>query len=137
MILKHKNGFTLIEILVALGIIGIIAVILSSTITATLKAKSASHERLQVLALCTSSMDEIKANQEAFTNLSDIEAWLLANGYEKQAGFYKKNDADTGIAIEVYLNQDLNINGLFEIKLIGKSAKTSEFSISTVIKGGT
>lgn len=137
MIHKKNNGFTLIEVVVAIAIIAIIGVMLSGMVSTTLKARSISQERLHMLALCTSTMDEIKSNQSTFYAINDVDTWLQGHGYVKQSGFYKKNDPSTGIDIEVYLNQNINISGLYEIKVVGKSVKASNLSISAVIKGGT
>lgn len=136
MFLKRKNGFTLIEVMVSLAIVGIIGVMLTGIISSTIKARSISQERLHILALCTSSIDEIKSNQSTFYSINGFDAWLQANGYIKQAGYYKRNDPNTGITIEVYLSQNLNLDGLYQIKLVGRSSKVSELSIATVIKGG-
>lgn len=133
---KSNKGFTLIEVIVAIGIIAIIGVMLTGMVSTTLKARTISQERLHILALCTSSIDEIKSNQDSFYTLNDIDSWLQANGYIKQTGYYEKSDPDTRINIDIYLNQMPETNELFQIKIIGKSTKASDLSISTVIKGG-
>lgn len=137
MILRKNNGFTLIEVIVAIAIIGIIGVMLTGIVSTTLKARSISQERLHMLALCTSSIDEIKSNQDSFNSIGDIDAWLQDNGYSLHSGYYAKNDPETRIEIDVYVAEKPDMSGLFEIKVTGKSAKASELSISTVIKGGT
>ena len=136
MILKKKNGFTLIEVVVSIAIIGIIAIMLSGIVTSTLKARNISHERLQILAVCTSTLDEIKSKQSTFTNVSDLESFLTSNGYVKESNYYKKINTATRIDMYLYINPDLSIAGLFEIKVVGKSPNVSQISITTVIKGG-
>ena len=134
MTLRKNNGFTLIEVIVSIAIIAMIGVVLTGFITTTIKARNISHERLQTLALCTSYMNEIKSVQDEFINVTDIEEWLDYEGFTIQSGYFKKTDAN--ISLKVYINKNLDIAGLYEIIIIGKSINASELSISTVIKGG-
>lgn len=137
MMFQNRNkGFTLIEVIVAIGIIAIIGVMLTGIVSTTLKARTISEERLHILALCTSSLDEIKSNQDDFHTINDLDIWLQANGYANLSGLYKKHDNNTGIDIEVYISQMTGTNYLYQVKVIGRSTKATELSISTVIKGG-
>lgn len=138
--LRKSNGFTLIEVIVSIAIIAIIGVVLSSFITTTIKARNISHDRLKTLALCTSYMNEIKAVQEEFTSVADIEDWLDDEDFIKESSYFKKTDMN--IKLKVYINKNSDIPGLsdmpglYEVTIIGKSLNASELSISTVIKGG-
>lgn len=134
MILRKNNGFTLIEVIVSIAIIAIIGVLLSGFISTTVKARNISLDRLKTLALGTSYMNEIKSVQYEFTSVADIEEWLDDEGFTEESSYYEKTD--TNINLKVYINKNLDIPGLFEIKIIGKSPNASELSISTVIKGG-
>ena len=134
MILRKNNGFTLIEVIVSIAIIALIGVLLSGFISTTIKARNISLDRLKTLALCTSYMNEIKSVQDEFASVADIEVWLDDEGFAEESNYYEKTD--TNINLKVYINKNLDIPGLFEIKINGNSPNASELSISTVIKGG-
>ncbi|OGO77574.1 MAG: hypothetical protein A2Y23_15790 [Clostridiales bacterium GWB2_37_7] len=132
--LRKNNGFTLIEVIVSIAIIAMIGVVLSGFITTTLKARNISLDRLKTLALCTSYLNEIKSIQDEFTKEDDIKDWLDDEGFTPQANYFKKNE--NSIVLKVYINEHLDVPGLYEIKINGKAVNASELSISTVIKGG-
>jgi|GEM_PF-5268426 len=134
MYLKKNEGFTLIEVIVSIAIIAIIGVVLSGFVTTTLKARSISHQRLQTLAICTSYLNLIKSEQVKIKSLDDMDEWLIDEDFTKTASYYKKTEQN--IALKVYINKNLNRNGLFEIKIVGQAPDAAELSISTVIKGG-
>lgn len=134
MIFRKNNGFTLIEVIVSIAIIALIGVLLSGFISTTIKARNISLDRLKTLALCTSYMNEIKSVQDEFASVAGIEEWLDDEGFTEESSYYEKTD--TNINLKVYINKNLDIPGLFEIKINGNSPNASELSISTVIKGG-
>jgi prepilin-type N-terminal cleavage/methylation domain-containing protein len=134
MILRKNNGFTLIEVIISIAIIAIIGVILSGFISTTLKARTISQDRLKTLALCTSYINEMKSEQDKLKKLKDVEKWLDDRDFTDRTSYFDKTE--NNIYLKVYINKNLDVPGLFEIKIIGKSVNASELSISTVIKGG-
>jgi prepilin-type N-terminal cleavage/methylation domain-containing protein len=135
MIFKKNKGFTLIEVIISIAIIAIIGVILSNFITTTIKARNISIERLQILASCTSYMNEIKSVQESFSRVSDIEDLLEDMDFEKATTVFNKEES-TNINIRITINRNMDIPGLYEIMIVGTSPNVNDISISCVIKGG-
>jgi prepilin-type N-terminal cleavage/methylation domain-containing protein len=135
MIFKKNKGFTLIEVIISIAIIAIIGVILTNFVSTTIKARNISIERLQLLASCTSYMNEIKSVQESFSSVSDIEDLLEAMDFEKGTTVFKKVES-TNINIKITINRNMDVPGLYEIMIVGTSPNVNDISISSVIKGG-
>lgn len=134
MILRKNNGFTLIEVIISIAIIALIGVLLSGFISTTIKARNISHERLQTMDLCTSYVNDMKSVQSTYTSVANVKSWLIGKGFTDQTSYFEKTNAN--INLKVYINVNLNIADLYEIKIIGKPLNANELSISTVIKGG-
>jgi hypothetical protein len=84
--------------------------------------------------LCTSYINEMKSEQDKLKKLKDVEKWLDDRDFTDRTSYFDKTE--NNIYLKVYINKNLDVPGLFEIKIIGKSVNASELSISTVVKGG-
>lgn len=72
---RDKSGFTLVEVIVAIAILGLLSTLFAQISFSSLKARSASRERLEAVAIATSAIDEIKSfrgNQDNEANVADI-----------------------------------------------------------------
>jgi len=91
--MRSEKGFSLIEVLIALAILGIIAVAILSGLGTTFKAVMVSQERVVVESLAKSQLEYIKAqdyitaaaydpdNPEQSYKLIDIPDDLIEKGY--------------------------------------------------------
>jgi len=94
--MKTEKGFSLLEILIALGLLGIIAVGFLSGLTTTFKAVMVSQERVVVESLAKSQLEHIKfqdyiptadydpVDPEKRYELIDIPDELIDKGYDME-----------------------------------------------------
>ena len=92
--MKTEKGFSLLETLIALGLLGIIAVGFLSGLSTTFKAVMVSQERVVAESLAKSQLEYIKAQDYVLTadynpadpekryELIDIPADLVEKGYD-------------------------------------------------------
>ena len=77
------NGFTLIETLIAITMIGIGTVALFSAISGSMSLSASSKHRLQAIHIARSTLDrtviQLKTSQNNFDNQADVQGQPIAN----------------------------------------------------------
>ncbi|MCX7772531.1 MAG: prepilin-type N-terminal cleavage/methylation domain-containing protein [Clostridia bacterium] len=133
----HK-GFTLVEAVIAITLLAIVGVIIVNMIYVTYNIRNTNKERQEALKIATSAMDEIKAYQGTWKDLSGLQAWLAVNGYSQPlANTFKlvKTVGTTNFELTLILRSDTSITGLFEVELQTTSPRVTHLSITTRFRG--
>lgn len=145
--IKESKGFTVVEVLVAMTILVIMVGVAFDAVSAVLKARDVSRERLQAMELSQSVTDEIKASRgtqdssTAWSSVNGLKTWLCNNGFTQEAGnagVYDETSVNNNItySIKVTVNSSIGIDGLFQLSVGASAADISTIGIDTRLRGG-
>lgn len=139
--LKKRDGFTLIEVIVAISIISILTMGLYSTLNTVIKVNSKNEQDINALQLAQSQVESIRVqikNGETEFKLKDKDnndVFIEINSTSS----YKKNISSKIYDVQVDVSKDLN-SGLYKVIVKTKSENTNsskkETKIVTEIFGG-
>lgn len=107
--IKNNKGFTIIELIISIAIIGIIAVPLLGLLLQSTKNNTNSNTRTKVVAVSQRAMEWYKSSSPSKTKIEEIIAYILYSG-----DFGKLNDNDSVKAYIFYKNGDNLENKLFD-----------------------
>lgn len=139
--LKKRDGFTLIEVIVAISIISILTMGLYSTLNTVIKVNSKNEQDINALQLAQSQVESIRVqikNGETEFKLKDKDNNDLFIEINSTSS-YKKNISSKIYDVQVDVSKDLN-SGLYKVIVKTKSENTNsskkETKIVTEIFGG-
>lgn len=92
--LKHEDGFTLIELLVTITFLGIIMIVMTLTITDSVKVGKLADRRHQALNLASMILEDLQ--NDAFTSLTGTFSYPLSDGYSGQVQVSEQQFDDSG-----------------------------------------
>ncbi|MFP4698266.1 MAG: prepilin-type N-terminal cleavage/methylation domain-containing protein [Eubacteriales bacterium] len=142
MIFKDKRGLTLVEVVVAIGILSIIGLVVANMLTTGMKTRNLSRERLQALSVGTSYIDEIKANVSKKT-VTDVAAYLTSSGvdftYNNAESRYekvKKDNNNNKYDINIFLQENVTTPGgiTLRVEVISQQIDKKPVIIPTIFK---
>ena len=139
----NKNGFTLLELVIATMLILIISISFLNFIVSALKARAVAKGRLTAMSIAVEIMEEITSYQGGqWHNVSELEKWITST-----KGFSKTQENNTYLLnngnFEVFLEIDkerpkkqdgTSVDGLFEVTIIVKYDNDSEVSLLSVFR---
>lgn len=126
-----NKGFSLIETVVALAIIGIVAVIATSIVLSQFKARNISIERQECFNITKSVVDEIGTNRYAWKDDGGLGAWLVDHGYSKGIGtnysIEQRDSNDYLYTVEININ--VNMANFVDVKVSTSSNDVNDVFI--------
>ncbi len=155
-IIKNNKGYSLAEVIVAIAILGILSAMFAQISFSSLKARSVSRERLEVVAIATSAIDEIKSfrgNSDSGVNwntVAHLKTQLATDettpgplGYTKDAtdasgNTVLKTYADTNnidYNAKLIINSSNGLNHTFDLTIIINSPNVTDWKAITRIRG--
>lgn len=139
--LKKKEGFTLVEVIVAMSIISILCLGLYSVVNMSIKVNSKNENDIKALQLAQSQVESIRAqlkNGETKLALKDKDNNDVFIDIDVTSS-YKKNIGSKIYDVQINITKDLN-SGLYKVIVKTKSENVNsskkETKIVTEIFGG-
>lgn len=139
--LKKKEGFTLVEVIVAMGIISILCLGLYCVVNMAIKVNSKNENDIKALQLAQSQVESIRVqikNGETKFKLKDKDNNDVFIDIDVTSS-YKKNISSKIYDVQVNVSKDLN-SGLYKVivktKLENINSSKKETKIVTEIFGG-
>lgn len=134
-----KKGFTLVEVIIAIGLLTLIGMIVLNLVYLSNNIKNVNYQRQEALKVTSSYIDEIKSYQVTWKDLNGLRNWLPTKGYTQiNSNEYKilANDSH-GIQYEssLTITPDTGISGLFQVEIATKSPKVNQLTILTRFRG--
>lgn len=112
--LKREEGFTLIELLVTITFVGIIMIVMTLSITDSVKVGKLADRRYQALNLASMILEDLHNN--AFASLTGTFSYTLSDGYTGQVQVTDQQLDDEGqpllkeIIVTVTWSEDDQVN---------------------------
>ena len=137
--MKNKNGFTLIEIIIALTLLVIIVPAFTGAIISSLNNEEDMNQRLKANRISTSIIETLKSDSyksvlkdisEGSTTIDWDEDESIYNGLT--INFDNNKNSNTDIIIKITAVNKTNIEDLYNIKLDWKNIN---YSLETLIAG--
>ena len=142
---NNDNGFTLVEMVIAIALIVVISVAFVNFISVVSKARRAAQDKLKATNIAVDIMEEISSVQGTiWSDADDLQVWLT-----EIKGFTRGENDNTFIKVEekytIYLmidknypvNQDgVTITGVFEVIVKVEYSKKMEISLVCVFREG-
>jgi prepilin-type N-terminal cleavage/methylation domain-containing protein len=140
--LQTKGGFTLIEIMIASLVFGILAIIFSGTVIAALRAGHLNGQYAQAASLCQHKIDQLRAigfGRLTYTELSD--AQIIDETPSSQPYSFTLVDevrdylpqASTALRITTVNSSVFRITVTISWRNAGFNSKTSSLSMNALI----
>ena len=155
---RNKKGYSLVEVIVAIAILGLLSAMFSQITFSSLKARNNSRERLEAVAIATSAIDEIKSfrgNSDSgsiWKSVSHLKTQLAVDettpgslGYvldpedSTKNTFLKKKLAKPENNIEsdikIIIKEDNGIDNTFDLTVVVDSPNVTDLRMVTRIRG--
>lgn len=106
-ILKNNNGFSLLELIIALAILSIIIIPISSLFINSAKATNSANDKMIALSIAQGEMERIKLQDD----LEDIESQYnlkdedITNGDKKEIKIEKNDDNYEDFSCEINIEE--------------------------------
>lgn len=142
---NNDNGFTLVEMVIAIALIVVISVAFVNFISVVSKARRAAQDKLTATNIAVDIIEEISSVQGTiWSDADDLQVWLT-----EIKGFTRGENDNTFIKVEekytIYLmidknypvNQDgVTITGVFEVIVKVEYSKKMEISLVCIFREG-
>ncbi|SET00779.1 type IV pilus modification PilV family protein [Anaerobranca gottschalkii] len=133
---KNQKGISLVEVMVATGILLLAMIFISNVIISGIKSAKLNKERLEMVSVTTSVIEEIKGNKNIWQEREGkLGGWLKSQGWnEGEEQFTKDIDIDNTkykITLEVKEIKE----GLLQIKVTTESSGLTPMVIITKTRG--
>lgn len=151
-IYKEKAGYSLVEVMVAIAILGLLSTMFAQISFSSLKARNNSRERLEAVAIATSAIDEIKSfrgnsndgivwNTVAHlkTQLAESETLgYIIDPEDSTGNTFLKEYVDTNnikYDVKIIIDEDNSLPKTFDLTVIVNSPNVTNWNGVTRIRG--
>ena len=153
---KDKTGYSLVEVMVAVAILGLLSAMFAQISFSSLKARNNSRERLEAVAIATSAIDEIKSFRGnsndgiVWNTLDHLKTQLAGAGTEPGVlGYILDPEDSTGNTflkeyvdtnnikydVKIIIKKDNGLDGTFDLTVLINSPNVTNWKAVTRIRG--
>lgn len=130
---RRKKGFTLLETIIAILVLGITVSTFTQAYYASVNASNSNKQRLEALIQVQSQFERIRAakNDKLIVNFNSLRNMLTSDGYSESGNIYTKNIDIRGINYSLKLTTDNSIPELIQIVMEVKPHDANSVRLGT------
>ncbi|MFD3158186.1 prepilin-type N-terminal cleavage/methylation domain-containing protein [Haloimpatiens sp. FM7330] len=130
---NKKEGFTLIEVVIAVMLIAGTVTLFSKISFTTIKASNTNKQRLEALIIAQNYIENIRFNRDKkiIKDLSSLKEFLEDTGFETSNIKVIKSEKKDGISYNVSIESSESEEGLIEIIVGVKPQDSNDIKIGT------
>ncbi len=155
-LLNNKKGYSLVEVIVAIAILGILSAMFAQVSFTSIEARNNSRERMEAVAIATSAIDEIKSfrgNEDSgaiWNSVDHLKGLLAVDDTTPGSLGYILDSADAGgntflktytdtnnieYDIKIIINEGNGVDHTFDLTIIINSPNVINWKAITRIRG--